>query len=35
VSIVFFVDRPWLRAALAVFGVALGAWMYRLPSRDR
>jgi uncharacterized membrane protein YbaN (DUF454 family) len=35
VSIVFFVDPPWLKAALAVFGVALGVWMYRLPSRDR
>jgi hypothetical protein len=33
VSIVFFVDPPWLKAALAAFGVALGAWMYRLPSR--
>ena len=34
VSIVFFVDPPWLKAALAVFGVGLGAWMYRLPSRN-
>jgi uncharacterized membrane protein YbaN (DUF454 family) len=34
VSIVFFVDPPWLKAALAAFGVALGAWMYRLPSRE-
>lgn len=33
-SIVFFVDPPWLKAALAVSGVALGAWMYRLPSRS-
>jgi uncharacterized protein len=33
VSIVFFVDPPWLKAVLAAFGVALGAWMYRLPSR--
>ena len=32
-SVVFFVEPPWLKAALAVFGVALGAWMYRLPSR--
>ena len=32
-SIVFFVEPPWLKAALATFGVALGAWMYRLPSR--
>ena len=34
VSIAFFVDPPWLKAVLAVFGVALGAWMYRLPSRN-
>ena len=34
VSIVFFVDPPWLKVALAAFGVALGAWMYRLPSRE-
>ena len=34
VSIVFFVDPPWLKAVLAAFGVALGAWMYRLPSRE-
>jgi uncharacterized membrane protein YbaN (DUF454 family) len=34
VSIVFFVDPPWLRAALAAFGVALGVYMYRLPSRS-
>ena len=32
-SIVFFVDPPWLKAALAAFGVGLAAWMYRLPSR--
>ena len=35
VSIVFFVDPPWLKAALAAFGLGLGVWMYRLPSRDR
>ena len=34
VSIVFFIDSPWLKAALAVFGVALGVYMYRLPSRN-
>ena len=34
VSIVFFVDPPWLKATLAVFGVALGVYMYRLPSRN-
>jgi hypothetical protein len=33
-SIVFAVDEPWLKAALAVFGVALGVYMYRLPSRN-
>ena len=32
-SIVFFVEPAWLKAALAAFGVALGVWMYRLPSR--
>ena len=32
-SIVFCVEPPWLKAALAACGVALGAWMYRLPSR--
>ena len=32
-SIVFFVEPPWLKAALAAFGVALGIWMYQLPSR--
>ena len=35
VSIVFFVPHPWLQAALAVFGVVLAAWLYRVPSRDR
>lgn len=34
VSIVFFIDPPWLKAALAAFGVALGVYMYRLPSRN-
>lgn len=33
-SIVFFIDPPWLKAALAAFGVALGVYMYRLPSRS-
>jgi uncharacterized membrane protein YbaN (DUF454 family) len=33
-SIVFFIDPPWLKAALAAFGVALGVYMYRLPSRN-
>jgi uncharacterized protein len=35
VSVVFFVRPLWLQAALAAFGVALAAWMYRLPSRDK
>ncbi len=34
-SIVFFVRGPFLQAALAVFGVALAVWLYRIPSRDR
>ena len=33
-SIVFFVENPWLRGALALFGVGLAAWLYRIPSRD-
>jgi uncharacterized membrane protein YbaN (DUF454 family) len=33
-SIVFFIETPWLKALLAAFGIGLGAWMYRLPSRD-
>jgi len=32
-SIVFFVEPPWLKAAFAAFGGALGVWMYHLPSR--
>ncbi len=35
ISIVFFVKPAWLKAALAVIGIALAAWIYRLPSRDR
>jgi len=34
ISIVFFVHNPWLRLALAVFGLVLAAWLYRIPSRD-
>lgn len=35
ISLVFFV-RDWrLQAALAVLGVALTVWMWRIPSRDR
>jgi hypothetical protein len=32
-SIVFFVEPAWLDAALAAAGLAVGVWMYRLPSR--
>jgi hypothetical protein len=35
VSIVFFVPKGWLQAALAAFGVLLAAWLYSVPSRDR
>jgi len=35
ISIVFFVQPDWLKIALALFGVALAIWMYRIPSRDR
>jgi hypothetical protein len=35
VSVVFFVRPPWLKAALALFGVGLAVWLYRIPSRDR
>ena len=34
-SIVFFVKPLWLKAALAVMGVGLAVWLYRMPSRDR
>jgi len=33
-SIVFFVEDPRLRLVLVVFGVALAAGLYRIPSRD-
>ncbi len=32
-SIVFFVESPWLQAALALFGVGLAVYLYRIPSR--
>lgn len=35
VSIVFFVRPAWLQAVLAVVGLLLAAWLYRIPSRDR
>ncbi len=34
-SIVFFVEPPWLKGLLAVMGVGLAVWLYRMPSRDR
>ena len=33
-SIVWLVHQPWLQAALAGFGLLLGLWLYRIPSRD-
>ncbi len=35
VSIVCFVPQAELQAALAVFGLLLAAYLYRIPSRDR
>lgn len=35
ISIVFFVRPPWLKLLLAMFGLGLALWMYRIPSRDR
>ena len=35
ISIVFFVKPAWLKIGLALFGIALAIWMYRIPSRDR
>lgn len=34
-SIVLAVRDPYLQGALAVFGVLLAIWLYRIPSRDR
>ena len=34
-SIVFFVKQPYAQGATSLFGVALAAWLYRIPSRDR
>ncbi len=33
-SVLLFVREPWLQAALALFGVLLALWLYRIPSRD-
>lgn len=35
ISITFFVHPVWLKVSLALFGVGLAVWMYRIPSRDR
>lgn len=35
ISIVVFVRPVWLKVVLALFGVGLAIWMYRIPSRDR
>ena len=35
ISIIFFVPWPELQAALALFGLLLATYMYRIPSRDR
>jgi uncharacterized membrane protein YbaN (DUF454 family) len=35
VSIVFVVQPAALRIALALLGVVLAVWLYRIPSRDR
>lgn len=35
ISIVFFVPWPELQAALTIFGILLGAYLYNIPSRDR
>lgn len=34
-SIVFFVRPRALQVALALLGIGLAVWMYRIPSRDR
>ena len=34
VSIAFFVRPAWLQAVLAVIGLLLAVWLYRIPSRD-
>lgn len=35
ISIALFVQPAWLKIGLALFGVGLAIWMYRIPSRDR
>jgi hypothetical protein len=34
ISILFFIPHPWLQLGLAVFGMVLTVYLYRLPSRD-
>ena len=34
-SIIFLIRDGWLQLALAVFGVTMVIWLYRIPSRDR
>jgi uncharacterized membrane protein YbaN (DUF454 family) len=34
VSTIFFVKPMWAKALLVALGVAVGAWLYRIPSRD-
>jgi uncharacterized protein len=34
ISTFFFVRNGYLQAALAVLGIGLAVWMYRIPSRD-
>jgi len=33
-SILFFIKDGWLQLALAFFGLTMGVWLYRIPSRD-
>jgi hypothetical protein len=35
VSAIFFVEPWWGRAGLVALGVAVGAWLWSIPSRDR
>lgn len=35
ISIVFFVKQPYAQIAMALFGIGLAVWLYRIPSRDR
>lgn len=35
ISILFFVEPGWLQGALAVLGLMLAIWLYRVPSRER